>query len=152
MYARILVPLDGSDTANLGFEEAVAIARAMKSQLVLLHAVDAFPVLAEMASAASYQQIEEGARRYGEDVLTRARSTAADHGVPAETRLVEATTGRAADVIVREARDLGCELIVMGTHGRRGFSHLMMGSDAEAVARAATVPVLLVRHADARRG
>jgi nucleotide-binding universal stress UspA family protein len=152
MYQRILVPLDGSDTASRGFEEAVAVARAMNSSLVLLHAVDAFPVLAEMATASSYQQIEENARRFGEDLLVRARSTAADHGVAAETRLVEAISGRAADVIVREARDLGCDLIVMGTHGRRGFSQLMMGSDAMAVARSADVPVLLVRHPEARRG
>ncbi len=151
MYARILVPLDGSDTANHGFEEAVALARALKSSLVLVHAVDAFPVLTEMGSATTFEQVQNGLRQFGEDVLKKARSTAADHGVQAETRLVENGAGRAADVILKEARDLGCDLIVMGSHGRRGFSHLVMGSNAEAVARASDVPVLLVRHAEARR-
>jgi nucleotide-binding universal stress UspA family protein len=151
MYKRILVPLDGSDTASRGFEEAVALAREMKAQLVLLHAVDAFPVLAEMGAAATFQTVQDGLRQFGEDLLSRARSTAADHGVAADMRLVEASTGRAADVINAMARDLDCDLIVMGTHGRRGFSHLMMGSDAAAVARASDVPVLLVRHPEARR-
>jgi len=151
MYKRILVPLDGSDTASRGFEEAVALARELKSQLVLLHAVDGFPVLAELSSASTYQTVQDGLRQFGEDLLSKARRAAADHGITADIRLVEANTGRAADVIVAQARDLGCDLIVMGTHGRRGFSHLMMGSDADAVARASDVPVLLVRHPEARR-
>ncbi len=69
-----------------------------------------------------------------------------------ETRLVEARVERVADTIVQEARDAGCDLIVMGTHGRRGFNRVMMGSDAKLVVRNCRVPVLLVRHADARHG
>jgi nucleotide-binding universal stress UspA family protein len=151
MYARILVPMDGSDTASRGFEEAVALARALKSELVLVHVIDAFPVLAELPSATAYQQVQDGLRKYGEGLLAKARDAAAEHGVKADTRLLESTTGRAADLILEQARGLGCDLVVMGTHGRRGFSHLMMGSNAEAVARAADVPVLLVRHPEARR-
>jgi nucleotide-binding universal stress UspA family protein len=151
MYARILVPLDGSDTSERGLDEAIALARPLGSQLVLLHALDAFPVLSEVSGAAAYAQIADGLQRNAEDLLDRAARRADDQGVKAETRLVEAVGGHAAEVIVREARDLGCGLVVMGTHGRRGFSHMMMGSDAESVARHADVPVLLVRHRDARR-
>ena len=57
----------------------------------------------------------------------------------------ENTPGRVAEVIVQAARDWKADLIVVGTHGRRGVSHLFLGSDAEAVARLSPVPVLLVR-------
>jgi nucleotide-binding universal stress UspA family protein len=71
--------------------------------------------------------------------------------VAAETRLVEARTERVADTIVQEARDAGCDLVVMGTHGRRGFNRVLMGSDAEIVLRHCPLPVLLVRHPEAHR-
>jgi nucleotide-binding universal stress UspA family protein len=54
--------------------------------------------------------------------------------------------GRVADVVVEEAAKSGCDLIVMGTHGRRGFSRLALGSDADLVVRSSPVPVLLVRN------
>ena len=57
----------------------------------------------------------------------------------------ETLDNRAASAIVAAARDAGCDLIVMGTHGRRGASHLVLGSDAEAVLKTSPVPVLLVR-------
>jgi nucleotide-binding universal stress UspA family protein len=57
----------------------------------------------------------------------------------------EVTRGRIATVVVDEARSSGCDLIVMGTHGRRGFNRLALGSDADLVVRESPVPVLLVR-------
>jgi nucleotide-binding universal stress UspA family protein len=68
----------------------------------------------------------------------------------AEALLAELDGGRVSAVIVAEARRVQADLIVLGTHGRRGFSRALMGSDAEAVVREATVPVLLIRAADAR--
>ena len=139
MYAKILVPLDGSPTAFRGFEEAVALARALGSKLVLMHVIDTFPVAVEMV------------RQQGETLLAKGKETAGNHGVAVETRLVEARTERVADTIVQEARDAGCDLVVMGTHGRRGFNRVLMGSDAEIVLRYCPLPVLLVRHPEAQR-
>jgi nucleotide-binding universal stress UspA family protein len=146
MYAKILVPLDGSATADRGFEEAVALARALNSSLVLLHVVDPVPLPFEAATAGVWQEMTDGLRKQGEAVLQRARQTAIEHGIAADTRLVEGRTERVAETIVAEARACRADLIAMGTHGRRGFSHAMLGSDAERVLRTSPVPVLLVRH------
>lgn len=149
MYDKILVPIDGSPTALRGFEEAVALARALGSRLVLLHVIDTFPMAVEMVPTTTWQEVSDGLRKQGEALLAKASETAANHGVAAETRLVEAHTERVADTIVQEARDAGCDLVVMGTHGRRGFNRVLMGSDAEIVVRHCPLPVLLVRHPDA---
>ncbi len=150
MYSKILVPIDGSPTALRGFEEAVALARALGSSLVVLHVMDTFPIATEMVPTTTWQEISDGLRQQGETLLNKARETAANHAVAAETRLVEARTERVADTIVQEAKDAGCDLVVMGTHGRRGFNRVMVGSDAELVVRNCPLPVLLVRHPEAR--
>lgn len=149
MYKKILVPIDGSATAGRGFEEAVALARAVGASLRLMHVVDTVPVAMEMAPSATWQQICDEQRRDGEALIERARATAIEHGVAVDTCLLEGSAARVADAIVDEARATDCDLIVMGTHGRRGFTHLMMGSDAERVARVSPLPVLLVRHPQA---
>ncbi|MDP1647224.1 MAG: universal stress protein [Rubrivivax sp.] len=151
MYGKILVPLDGSATAQRGFEEAVALGRALGSSLVVLHVIDTFPIAVEMITATTWQEISDGLRKHGHSLLDTACQTATTHGVKAEPHLVESRAERVADTILQQARDGGCDLIVMGTHGRRGFSHVLLGSDAERVLRESPVPVLLVRHPEARR-
>ena len=145
MYKHILVPLDGSETAERGFREALRLAAEQKSKLRLLHVIDDFPMLLEMSAVASFEESMRKVREYGQKVLAQARSEAAKVDVPADTTLREVTQGRIADVVVDEARACGCDLIVMGTHGRRGFSRLALGSDADRVVRTSPVPVLLVR-------
>ena len=97
MYAKILVPLDGSPTAFRGFEEAVALARALGSKLVLMHVIDTFPVAVEMVPTTTWQEISDGLRQQGETLLAKGKETAGNHGVAVETRLVEARTERVAD-------------------------------------------------------
>ncbi|WP_043461246.1 universal stress protein [Azohydromonas australica] len=144
MYSRILVPLDGSDTAALGLSEALALARELRSTL-LLHVVNEFPMLVEMAAVSSVTEIHEGLIKFGTELLAKASRDATAAGVPCETLLHEMVSGRVGDVIAEQARARDCRLIVMGTHGRRGVSRLVMGSDAEIAVRCAPVPVLLVR-------
>jgi nucleotide-binding universal stress UspA family protein len=149
MYDRILVPLDGSATAERGFEEAVALARVMKSTLVLVHVIDTAPVAVDMVGPVTWQEVSDGLRKHGQGLLERAGKTAAEHSVASEARLIEGRVERVCDTIVSEARSAHCDLVVMGTHGRRGFSHALLGSDAERVVRQCPIPVLLVRHPEA---
>ena len=146
MYKHILVPLDGSATAERGLREAVRLAAEQKGKLRLLHVIEDFPMLVEMSSAVSFDSMLREVRGYGQNVLTAAQAAAAQAGVPAETSLREVTRGRIAKAVIDEALDSGCDLIVMGTHGRRGFSRLALGSDADLVVRQSPVPVLLVRN------
>jgi nucleotide-binding universal stress UspA family protein len=150
MYRKILVPLDGSATSARGLEEATGLARAAGASLVLLHVIDTYPLAVEMATPDTWQKVVDGLRKHGQGLLERARKTLQEHGVAAVERLVEFPASRVADVIIQEANAAGCDLIVMGTHGRRGFSHMMIGSDAERVVHESKLPVLLVRHPEAK--
>jgi nucleotide-binding universal stress UspA family protein len=148
MYTRILVPTDGSPCGERGLREAIALARQLKASLVLLHVVNDFPLLMEMASAQAVELPHAAVLEAARATLARAEATAAAAGVGAEGVLRDAGTAPVADVVLEEARARRCDLIVMGTHGRRGLRRLTMGSDAELVLRSTPVPVLLVRDAE----
>ena len=145
MYQRILVPVDGSDTANRGLAEALKLAKALGAQLRLVHVVDKSSLALNPEAGVAAAPLAEDFSEDGRTVLEEARLLAAAQGATVEAVLHENFTGRVANLIVEEAKTSRAELIVMGTHGRRGIRHAVLGSDAEAVVHAATVPVLLVR-------
>jgi nucleotide-binding universal stress UspA family protein len=145
MYQTILVPVDGSETAARGLQEALGLAREQKSRLHLLHVIDEYPLMVEMSSVVNAEALRQSMLQYAQGVLAKAQQLAADQGVEADTHVAEISNGRVATVILSQARELGCDLIVMGTHGRRGLSRSLLGSDAELVLRSSGVPVLLVR-------
>lgn len=148
MYSRILVPIDGSATALRGLQEAVQLAKLCRSSVVLLHVLEIYPVMMEMATATTWEQVTRDLRQQGQSLLDEAHQRVVAEGVACEARLEDAAAARVCDVIVDQARERGCDLIVMGTHGRRGVSHALLGSDAERVLRMAPVPVLLLRSDD----
>jgi nucleotide-binding universal stress UspA family protein len=152
MYQRILVPVDGSATAERGLREAITLAKGQDTRLLLLHIVDDYTMLIETGSAANYDEMLRGMRQYGLDVLNKSKHVVEEAGVHCETLLREVTGKRVADVIIEQAAQHNCDLIVMGTHGRRGFSRLALGSAAEGVARSSPQPVLLVRQQEPKSG
>ena len=145
-YRKILAAVDGSRASAKGLREAIRLARAEPARLVLVHVVDeylAFAAIDGMAAAGA--DLVPALREGGQRILEKARAMCAKQGVKAKTVLLERIGGPAADRIVREARKQRADLIVLGTHGRRGVRRLVLGSDAEQVVRTASVPVLLVR-------
>jgi nucleotide-binding universal stress UspA family protein len=149
MYKRILVPIDGSDASSRGLQEAIRLAGAVKAGLVVQHVVVDLPWLVEMSSAMNSARVRNDLVRYAEELLAKAKQQAAESGVDAETVVTETFSGRAADSICQAVQAKGCDLIVMGTHGRKGLGRLVLGSDAAAVIQDSQVPVLLVRPAAA---
>lgn len=145
MYRRILAPVDGSEASDAGLREAVALARDQQAALRILHVLDQYALAAEMVTAADYKSLHDELRQRGEAVLAQAGQLAKKRSVSCETVLRESAERQVADTIVSEARAWPCDLIVMGTHGRRGLHHVVLGSSAEAVLRHSPVPVLLVR-------
>jgi nucleotide-binding universal stress UspA family protein len=145
MYSRILVPIDGSPTSERGLDEAIALAGRLGSTLHLLNVVDARMLIGEVAVYAPPNQLLEDWREAGDKLLADASARAMAKGVSAAGTVLCDPGLRVCDLILREARDCGAGLIVMGTHGRRGLSRLTMGSDAEMVLRESPVPVLMVR-------
>jgi nucleotide-binding universal stress UspA family protein len=133
MYQHILVPIDGSEIAD------------QKARLRLLYVLDDFPTPMGLSAVAPFDTSLQRLRDYGQQVLDQSQKLASESGVQADPVLREATEGRIANTVVDEAGTSACDLIVMGTHGRRGFSRMALGSDADLVVRTSPVPVLLVR-------
>lgn len=145
MYERILVPLDGSPTSNRGLSEAFKLAKNQGGRLRLVH-VAAEPVMdCGYGPGTLGSGLIESSRLDAEKILREAEDLARLAGLPAETLLLESMGEPIAAAIVAQAGAWPADIIVMGTHGRRGFGRLALGSDAENVARTSPVPVLLVR-------
>jgi nucleotide-binding universal stress UspA family protein len=145
MYQKILVPTDGSPTAQRGLEEASKLAAILKAELEILYVVDSRIIYADFSGVANFGELIDAMKTSGEHILAQAKQTAEWHGVKVQTKIIESANSVVADLVLLEAREWSANLIVMGTHGRRGLSHLVMGSDAETVVRSSDVPVLLVR-------
>ena len=151
MFKKILVPVDGSPTANKGLLEAVKLAKSQKATLIVLHVVDE-NVVTQSAMGGGYfiEGLLEGLLENGKKVLAKAVADAKKQRVTVKPVLIEDIGFTVAEIIVAQAKKLKADVIVLGTHGRRGVSRLLMGSDAEGVVRTTTVPVLLVRAAGKR--
>jgi len=146
MFKRILVPIDGSATSNLGLQQAIQLAKDQKATLLLLHVVDESPLIhSAMASGSIFTDLMNSLTENGIKILLKAEGLARQQRVKTQTTLVEHSLGPVADAILKHTKKLRADLIVIGTHGRRGGARLIMGSDAENVVRQSTVPVLLIR-------
>jgi nucleotide-binding universal stress UspA family protein len=152
MFKKILVPIDGSAPSRAGLERAIALAKSQRARLRLVHVVDDNAVLrGGIEASINVGDLIDMLEKDGRKLLDAAEAAARRRGVKADTALREAQLGRVADEIVREATRSRADVIVMGTHGRRGLGRLVMGSDAESVLRESRVPVLLVKARGARR-
>lgn len=147
MYSKILVPVDGSKTGGCGLQEAVRLAKSFKTpaRLRLVHVIDDFPMLVEMANVISFEKTRQALREHGTRLLEQARQLAVAADVEVDVSVREVTGARVARAVIDEAKEQACDLIVMGTHGRRGVTRLALGSDADLVVAESPIPVLLVR-------
>jgi len=139
--SNILVPLDLGPHAAEVLEYAAALAAKLDAKLHLLHAI-AWPLIgAEIPIALSDTALAEVVGRARAELVQLAAARAGG----AKIASVEAHTGDPRSAIIADAERFGADLIVMGTHGRRGIARMWLGSVAEQVARVAPCPVLLVR-------
>ena len=149
MYSRILVAVDGSDTAKLALDHALQLAREQRARLRIVHALESVHFLVSLAGGYPFDAsaLLDSMREDGKQVLDHAQAQASSAGVEAESALIEgeAPMDRTATIILQDALRWNADLIVIGTHGRRGFDRVVLGSVAEALVRIAHVPVLLVR-------
>lgn len=148
MYKRILVPVDGSPTSVKGLREAMRLAKDQNAALRLVHVVDEFLMSSSFGPSIDYQLFIEALRKTGQQTLQTLQAMVRTENLEADTALLETIGGRAADLIVEAAREWPADLIVMGTHGRRGVRRILMGSDAGLVLHSTPVPVLMVRSSE----
>jgi len=145
MYQRILVPVDGSPAARRGLSEAIALAKDQGAKLRIVHVVNEWLVVSPDASGANLGDVVQQMLTAGRALLNDADALARRAGVNANTVLLEEMGAQAGACILKHAGEWPADLIVCGTHGRRGMRRLLLGSDAEYIVRNATVPVLLLR-------
>ncbi len=148
MCKRIFVAIDGSATAQAALVEAIQFARLPGTSLCIGTVLDASPLGQNsmgMGALIDVDQVKTGMRQAAETLLDDATAKAKEAGLDPYRILVESDNKRVADMIVAAAGQWDADLIVIGTHGRRGFERLVMGSVAENLVRMATTSLFLVR-------
>jgi nucleotide-binding universal stress UspA family protein len=138
LYERILVPTDGSAASRPAIEHAIELAATHDATLHAIYVINTAS-FASIPTEGSWEGVSEMLAREGGEALESVTEEAETHGVPVETVQVDGSPSRE---IVRYAEENGCDLIVMGTHGRGGIDRLLLGSVAEKVVRSSSVPVL----------
>jgi nucleotide-binding universal stress UspA family protein len=145
MYHKILVPIDGSETSSRGLDEAIRLAKIHGGELRLVHLVNEFILDVTYGPGLYAENLIDSLRAGGRAILEGAMTAAQGAGVKAECVLLESIGGVPADFILAQAKEWNADLIVMGTHGRRGLLRLALGSNADLVIRGTTIPVMLIR-------
>lgn len=145
MYQRILVPIDGSATSDRALDEAIKFAQQQNAQVKVIHVLEDIWYF-DNEDYLNYAELIQSMRGIGEKILAaQAQKKLQQAGVTAEIKLLETQGERIASVIATEAKNNLADLIIIGTHGRSGFSRMLMGSIAEGVVRTAHIPILLIR-------
>ena len=148
MYSSILVPTDGSEFSDKAVKEAAKLAKELGSKLVLFHAVSMqLPPLTEGFAAPNRPKEREAAKAEREaeakQILAYAAASVKVPGVTVEQQFV--VSNSPYEAIINAAKKFGCELIIMASHGRRGISGVLLGSETQKVLTHSTIPVLVVR-------
>lgn len=140
MYHNIAVPVDGSEASRVLLRHSLKLAKEQGAQVRLIHVVE--PIHHVVVEGVI--DLNATMRRQGQSILDEALGQARGAGVEATAALVESDGQHIADAIVDEAAAVRADLLAIGTHGRRGIEHLIIGSVAEGVATLAKIPVLLI--------
>ena len=147
MYSHILIATDGSDVGQKGVDHGLALAKALGARVLVLTVSEPFPAsvsaLAYAPSEAMLDDFESGQAKAASETLAAIKAEAGQAGVTAETMYV--ADAQPAEAILAAAQSHQCDLIVMGSHGRRGLGRLVLGSKAYEVVSHGHIPVLVVR-------
>ncbi|WFU27049.1 universal stress protein [Bradyrhizobium sp. CB1717] len=149
MYTRILLSTDGSDVARNGIKHGIALAKALKAKVTVIAVTESLPIDYGSGHASgwipSQQEIDSfdaACKERAGKILDEARAMAEQAGISAE--LLHVSNAHPATAIIETAKSGGCDLIVMGSHGRRGLKKLFLGSQTSEVLADGSVPVLVV--------
>ena len=145
MYKHLLIATDGSDLALKAVEQGLALAKALNAKATAVTATESWATIAtgDMGMAFPIEDYEKGCADSAAIILAAVSKLADQAGVSCQT--VHVKDQFAAEGIIETAKSLGCDLIVMASHGRRGISRLLLGSQANQVVTHSTVPVLICR-------
>jgi nucleotide-binding universal stress UspA family protein len=145
MYKHVLIAIDGSDLAQTALQQGVALAKSLDAQVTIMTVSEPWHAYApgETAMPFPVKEYQESIAKWAMDILAKAKNVAEDAGVEATT--VHIKEDYPADGILSVAEKQDCDLIVMASHGRRGLSRLVLGSQANHVVTRSKRPVLICR-------
>lgn len=145
MYRHILIATDGSDLSGRAVRQGLGLSQALQAQATVITVTEPWDavIIGEAAIVFPPAEYEKTSAANAAGILAQARGMAAEIGVTCKT--LHVTDHRAAEGIIETAEAKHCDLIVMGSHGRRGISRLVLGSQANEVVSHSTVPVLVCR-------
>lgn len=145
MYRQILVAVDGSKIAYQALEHAIGLAELARAKIFAIYVVE-YPSTFYTSEIFDVELFHTEMVDEAKAVLKKVESRLTQSGIPGEARMIDSgSVGKSIAAEIKDAvQDLGIDLVVMGTHGRRGFQRLMLGSVAEAFVRRSPVPVLLI--------
>lgn len=146
MYQAILIAVDGSAISDRALREGLALARDQRAEVRIVHVVDTVRAVTGDAYV-DFDAYRAAQVQAGREVLDHVTAVAKEAGATAEPRMIEVAGTAPADAILNEAKHWPADLIVIGTHGRGGLMHLLMGSVADGIVRHAEIPVLLIHTA-----
>lgn len=141
-YKRILVPIDGSPTSNKALVAALELARESGGRVRVMHALDELALLSGFEYSG---ELMNAARKQAQEALDGALAIIRSAGIEGDAHLMETPGKRLGEVVAEEASAWQADLVVVGTHGRRGLSRALLGSGADSVLRLSTLPVLVIR-------
>lgn len=146
MYQNILIAIDESDTSMQAFDEAIKLSKVHHAKLRIVHIANEF-YAPYVGTGVDYEKLEASFKEYGQKFLDKMLAIAREHNKDSEAHLLEINPSqeKVPEKIIEAAKNWPADLIVIGTHGRRGYQHLLLGSVAEGVIRNAPMPVLLIR-------
>ncbi|MEB3234497.1 MAG: universal stress protein [Cyanobacteriota bacterium] len=147
VYEHLLVPTDGSELSARALDQAIHLAKALGSHLTVLHAQPAVPLpilgVGDSIDPVTVDALVRASRDSAEQVMNNALAQVRAAGLEARQQRIDHAAPHAA--IVEAARSLGCDLIVMASHGRKGLEGLLLGSETQKVLATSPCPVLVVR-------
>jgi nucleotide-binding universal stress UspA family protein len=144
VYTHILISTDGSELAQRGVDHGLSLAKALGSKVTIVTVTEPLPVLAmgDGAWTLEFKDYDAEQAKFAGGVLSAVKASAAKMALEVNTTHVP--NSHPASAIVEAAQKLGCNLIVMASHGRRGIKKVLLGSQTSEVLVTATVPVLVV--------
>ncbi|WP_153110171.1 universal stress protein [Propionivibrio limicola] len=147
MFKHLLVPTDGSQLSQEAVRQAVSFANEAGARITFFYAKPEFPVIyygeGAMVDPTTPEKFEEMAESQAQEILSEAEQVARDAGV--ECAKLAMTSDVPYEVIIEAAEKNGCDLIFMASHGRRGISGFLLGSETNKVLTHSTIPVLVYR-------
>ena len=146
IYKNILVAVDKSNASNMALQEAVRLAKDQKAKLRIMYIADE-AIIKSAEKRISFDILWSAYKEDGQDFLNVINEELKSSNIKYEIFLIELplAEGALADKIIAEAQSWPADILVLGTHGRRGIKRFLVGSVAESVVRIATMPVLLIR-------